>query len=218
MTDAQSVIRAVNRAEEVHFILEGMKRVKLSHHGPTVDTSGPPSAPVNLGMLDLAEDIRASLQGWSQLVNEEQGDPYPRDETTALALFLRQHAIWIADGTWATDMVEELEGMNQRAIGMLGMLPRRTKIPEHCECGAEQWVYHESVAFVRCADGHVASLADHAYAADTEGFSVTQVARILGVSRSTIGRMIDRGDLHAEGRPPVVPRHALQQFRDALAS
>lgn len=219
MTEVQAVIRAVNRAEEVHFILDGMSRLGRSRpSGPAVDISPEPGAPIDLSMHDLASDLRAKFQGWAQLLSEEQGDPLPADEVTSHALFLRQHAIWIAGAEWAEVMIDELREDTRRGVGMLGMLPRRTKVPEPCECGADQWVYHEDVAFVRCADGHLASLADHAYSGEAETFTVSQVARMTGMARSTIGYMIDRGDLHAEGRPPMVPKAALHTLRGRLAS
>lgn len=219
MTEAQEIIRAVNRAEEVHFVLAGMSRIqRAAANGPVVDCSRDPAAPLDLGMLALAQEIADSIQGWARLTHEEQGDPLPRDETTALALYMRQRAIWIAGAEWAPVMLDELEDRYRRGFGMLGMLPRRTKVPEPCECGADQWVYHEEVAFVRCAGGHLSSLADHAYSGEAETFTVTQVARMTGMARSSIGFMIDRGDLHAEGRPPRVPKAALRVLRGRLAS
>lgn len=217
--DAQHVIRTINRAEDAHFILQGMAR----HQGtgqPSlgVDITPDPASPLDLTMHDLATEIIEVLRDLAMDVADATREWPDGLDAPGAALFIRQRAHHVVGHEGREETLTLLEERYRSATGVLGMLPRRTKVPEYCECGREQWVYHEHVAFVRCQDGHVASLADHAYRGDTKAFTVTQTARILGVSRSTIGRMIERGDLHAEGRPPMIPRHTLNQFSDGLAS
>lgn len=202
MTDAQSLIRAVNRAEEAHFILTGMSRTKRRG-----DSSGPAGTaespePISLDMLDMAEEIRASLIGWARIVHEETSDPLPRDDMPAWALYLREHALWIASTPWADDATDEIRDRGTRGIAMLGLFPRRTRLPEPCQCGRPQWVYHEDIAWTLCADGHVASLAD-ALPLTVRTLSCAEAAMILGTTARTIERWVADGELSAASHHPT---------------
>lgn len=195
MTQAQEIIRAVNRAEEVHLILSGMARVRRARTSMGVDVSAAPGAPLDLAMVDLADDIRNSIQGWARLTEEEQGDLIADGATPALALHMRQRAIWIAGAEWAPVMVEELTDLNRRAIGALGLLPQRTPMPERCHCGAVQWVYHERPPFVRCRDGHASRLIEHLHGRGVEAITQVQAAWVLDCTQSAVSKRASRGEL-----------------------
>lgn len=207
-TDAQHVIRTINRAEDAHFILTGMARTQTSGAaGPKVQTSNAPGVPLNLTMHDLAQDIGTILRELALDVADATGDWPDGLDASGAALFIRQRAAVVVGHEGRETTLHALEDNYRKATGVLGMLPRRTRIPEHCECGHEQWVYHENVAFTRCAGGHVSSLADHAYMENAPDFSATQAARLMGVTRWTITRMLERGDLvGAKGSPGTPAR------------
>lgn len=207
-TDAQHVIRTINRAEDAHFILTGMARhQRTGRDSLGVDTSPDPSVPLNLTMHDLAQDIGTILRELALDVADAAGDWPDGLDAPGAALFVRQRAEVVVGHEGRETTLHALEDLYRKATGALGMLPRRTRIPEHCECGHEQWVYHENVAFTRCAGGHVSSLADHAYMENAPDFSATQAARLMGVTRWTITRMLERGDLvGAKGSPGTPAR------------
>lgn len=216
MTDAQSIIRAVNRAEEVHFILSGMSRTKRrsSDGGPASTAESP--APLAIELLDQAEDIRHSVIGWATVIHEEKHDPLPRDDVPAWTLWLRERAIWITSRPWAEDMRDELTDRTRRGIAMLGLFPRRTRLPEECQCGAPQWVYHEDIAWTLCSDGHIASLAE-ALPLDGPLLSCAEVAMILGVSTRTVERWVtDREIAVARTDPTRISTLAVKTKRVGL--
>ena len=213
MTDINAVIRTIRQAEEVHKILEGMKRHQRTSNGPRAQTSTI-GTPIDLGMLDLADDIKASLQGWARLVEEETEEPLQdlRD-MDVVGQWLRVRATWIAGATWAEDMLSELSGHTRRAIGMLGLLPARMRMPEPCDCGAEQWLYHERPPFVRCKAGHLSGIVSHLQGRGVESVSQMQAAWVLGCSQSSVARRIKRGELHPGTKGGVM----VDSLRDALA-
>lgn len=194
--DAQYVTRTIDQAEDTLFILQGMARAQTAPAaGPKVDTSSTPGAPLNLTMHDLAVDIAGILRELALDVAEASGEWPDGLDATGSAAFTRTRTEHIIGHEGREATLQLLTDRHRQATGVLGMLPRRTRIPEHCECGAPQWVYHEHVAYVRCTDGHLGSLADHAYAAGAGHFTIGQAARILGVSDRTVGRLLERGDL-----------------------
>ena len=208
--DGQAVIRAVNRAEDIRGILAGMARIPRRQTGGAGGID--PGAPIDLGMMDLADSIQHSIQQWALLLHEEQGDPLPADRTADLARFLREHAIWIAGGEWVVDLVEELRGFYQRGIGMLKLLPARTRMPEPCECGKGLWVIHERPPIVRCDGGHVSSIASHLQARGTESVTQAQAAWVLGCTAHNVSQRLKRGSL---ARGPKGVR--VDSLREALA-
>ena len=113
-------------------------------------------------------------------------------------MFIHRHATLVAGHEGMRENLPILKDLMERAHGPMGLLPRRTRIPEYCECGTVQWCYHEQPPFVKCKAGHIALLADHAYRAGAEAYTATQAARLIGVSVATIGRMIERGDLYGK--------------------
>lgn len=221
-TDAQHIIRTIDQAEEAWFILQGMARAQTRPHGPKVDTSNAPAAPLNLTMYDLAQDITGTLRDLALDIADACGDWPNGLDATGAAAFTRARTEHIIGHEGREDVLRTLREHTNRATGVLAILPRRTRIPEHCECGAEQWVYHEHVAYVRCHDGHLGSLADHAYGADTGHFTIGQTARILGISDRTVGRLLDRGDLWGTrgsgGRRGYVDAASVTAFKHGLAS
>lgn len=213
MIDVNHAIRTIRQAEEVHKILEGMKRHQRAITGPKVQTSAS-RTPVDLGMLDLADDIKASLQGWARLVEEETGETLDdlRD-MDVVGQWLRVRATWIAGANWAEDMLSELSGHTRRAIGMLGLLPARMQMPEPCDCGAEQWLYHERPPFVRCKAGHLSGIVSHLQGRGVESVSQMQAAWVLGCSQQAVSRRIKRGTLHSGADGGVL----IASLRDTLA-
>lgn len=221
--DDHHVTRTINQAEEAWFILQGMARAQASGApGPKVQTSTTPGAPLNLTMHDLATDIATTLRDLALDIAEASGEWPDGLDATGAAAFTRPRTEHIIGHEGREDVLRTLREHTQRATGVLGMLPRRTRIPEHCECGHQQWVYHEHVAYIRCKAGHLGSLADHAYAADTGHFTIGQTARILGVSDRTIGRLLERGDLWgtrgSSGRRGYVDAASVTAFSRGLAS
>lgn len=213
MTDINATIRTIRQAEEVHKILEGMKRHQRATGNLGIQSSSR-GTPIDLGMLDLADDIKASLQGWARLVEEETEEPLQdlRD-MDVVGQWLRERAEWIAGADWAEDMLSELSGHTRRAIGMLGLLPARMRMPEPCDCGAEQWLYHERPPFVRCRAGHLSGIVSHLQGRGVESVSQMQAAWVLGCSQSSVARRIKRGELHPGTRGGVM----VDSLRDALA-
>lgn len=221
--DAQHVTRTINQAEEAWFVLQGMARAQTSTTtGPKVAGSTSPGTPLNLTMHDLAVDLATILRDLALDVAEASGDWPDGLDATGAAVFARARTEHIVGHEGREATIHTLREHIQRATGVLGMLPRRTRIPEPCECGAEQFVYHEYVAYVQCRGGHLASLADHAYAAGAGHFTIGQAARILGVSDRTIGRLLERGDLWGSrgsgGRRGYVDAASVTAFRHGLAS
>lgn len=217
MTDAQSIIRTVNQAEDVYAILTGMSRVRRRAEQLGIQDGSVPGVPVNLDLLDQADNIRSSVTEWLKLIHEEQGDPLPASNMPAWCLHLRERAIWISGAPWAEDMVAELHDRTSRGIAMLGLYPRRTQLPEHCQCGAPQWVYHEDVAWTQCADGHVASLAE-ALPANTRTLSCAEAAMILGVTPRTVERWVEERKIAAASRNPTkISTLAVKMRRVGLA-
>lgn len=221
--DPQHVTRTIAQAEEAWFILQGMARAQTSGpQGPKVTTSSTPGTPLNLTMHDLAVDIAATLQELALDIAEATGEWPDSLDATGAAAYARKWAEHITGHEGREDVLRTLTEHVQRATGVLGMHPRRTRVPEPCECGHEQWVYHEHVAYVRCKGGHLSSLADHAYAAGAGHFTIGQAARILGVSDRTVGRLLERGDLWGArgsgGRRGYVDAASVTAFSRGLAS
>lgn len=197
MTDANSVIRAVNQAEEVHDGLEVRGDLR-SHSGPSSAGASESRPPVDIGMMDLATHIQGLMQLWTRLVHEESGDELPPDTIADQAQYMRQRAIWIAGAEWAPDMIDELEAAARKGVGMLGLLPPRSPLPEPCNvCGAQQWIYHERPPIVRCREEHESQLVEHMQGRGTETVSHEQAAWVLGVKRTAVSMAIKRGTLRA---------------------
>ncbi|WP_058234128.1 helix-turn-helix domain-containing protein [Devriesea agamarum] len=216
--DAQHIIKVIVRAEECALTLRDAARSKRKMIGERVNgTTYESSAPIDLNLFDQAEMIHYCLQGWARIVEEEYGSTLPRDDTEELGLYLRRHATWIAVQAWTEDMVLELRDHAHMAEGMLGTLPRRTLVPTPCGCGAQQWVYPDDGWIVRCRAGHESKVAEHAQDADSKRLTIAQTSKLLGVSRRTIGRMIERGELQAEGAPPTISCSVIKMLPIGLA-
>lgn len=213
MIDVNHAIRTIRQAEEVHKVLEGMKRHQRTTGNLGIQSSSR-GTPIDLGMLDLADDIKASLQGWARIVEEETEEPLQdlRD-MDVVGQWLRVRATWIAGADWAEDMLAELSGHTRRAIGMLGLLPSRMRMPEPCDCGAEQWLYHERPPFVRCKAGHLSGIVSHLQGRGVESVSQMQAAWVLGCSQQAVSRRIKRGTL----RPGADGGVLVASLRDTLA-
>lgn len=197
MTDANHVIRAINQAEEVHDGLNVRGDLR-SHNGPSSAGASESRPPVDLGMLDLARDIEKLIQLWTRLVHEESGDELPADTITGQARYMRERAIWIAGAEWAPDMIDELESVARKGVGMLGMLPPRSPLPEPCNvCGAQQWIYHERPPIVRCREEHESQLVEHMQGRGAETVTHAEAAWVLGIKRRAVGMAIKRGTLTA---------------------
>lgn len=197
MTDAQSVIRAVNRAEEVWDGLKVRQELR-SHNGPSTSGAATSRPPVDLGMVDLSDHIAALVQSWAKLACEEAEDDMPADQVPAQADHLRGAATWIARQAWSDDLCDELEEAARKGIGMLGMLPQRTPLPEPCSvCGARQWVYRENPPIVRCRDGHESQIVEHLHDRGTGALTHADAAWVLGISRTAVTMAIKRGTLNA---------------------
>ena len=160
--DANAVIRAINQAEEYWYVLSGLARHKTNATGPKVATSTEPAAPLDLTLHDLAQAIYGVLRDLALDLADTTGEWPDQLDAPGAALFIRQHATTMATHPGMIENLDLLNDHKKKANGALGLLPRRTQIPEYCECGAPQWCYHEKPPFIKCKDGHIAPLADHA--------------------------------------------------------
>lgn len=217
MTDMLQVANAINFALDMHRAL--CAAVGEYRQGGTERRAATREAvvPINVEVFDQRDLIGSQIVEWARLVEEESGQQCERLTPQVAGRWMVERADWIAGAGWAPDMIEELRSSAKRSEAMLGLLPRRTRLAHPCECGAEQWIIHEQILMVRCAYGHEAPLADHGDIPDGEPLTVTQAARVTGVARRTITRMIDRGDIEAVGVPPKIARHDITKIRAALA-
>lgn len=218
IADPQWIIRTVNRATEIHYIATGL----IGHHqtatGPKVDTTTTPSTPINISLLDLANDIATTLRDLALDIADTLHEWPDNLDPEGAATYIRQHATRIPpDRPGPYDTIDKLDDFNRRGLGVLGMLPRRTRIPELCECGATQYVIHETPVHVRCERGHDSPLTDHAYPDETTTYTYSQAARILGITQSAISQAVKKGRLDATpgapGKPGTITATALKEYR-----
>lgn len=199
MTDANHIIRTINRAEDAHYILTGMARHQSSG-GDTlgVDTTPDPSVPFNLTMHDLATDIAGILRELALDLASTTGDWPDSLDTPGAALFIRQRAQHITGHEGHETSIELLTDRYRSATGVLGLLPKRSRMPdEPCDCGAEQWLYRERPPFVRCREGHVSELTTHLQSRGVEAITQMQAAWILDCTQGAISKWVKRGILGA---------------------
>lgn len=222
MTDGNAIIRAVERARQAVEALREASRTPRKGAGERVQATRDPAAPLALELFDQAELIHYSLQGWARIVEEEQGDPLPPDQTDAMALYLRQHTGWISAQPWADEMVLELRDHVHTAEGMLGLLPRRMAIPTPCHCGAARWGYPgegQGGMLVECSEGHAVSLADAA--GGPALVSIRGAQRALGIRRATITQAVADEAICNHGtatRPLVDTQEIAAYLRERLGN
>lgn len=221
MTDPNIVIRAVNTARDSALALREAARTRRRGHSEPVTGSAPDApAPLNLDMFDQAEMIHYCVQGWARIVEEDQGDPLPADDTAALATYLLHHTGWISEQDWAEDMVSELRDHTHTAEGMLGTLPRRIPLPTPCECGAQRWgfpVEGQGGMIVECAQGHAVTLAQAGGSPTL--VSIRGAQKVLGIRRTDISDAVRTGQVTNHGtedRPLVNTQEIEEVLRDRL--
>lgn len=219
MIDDQHVSRAINRAEEAAAALREAARHRTRGSGDYITGTPEAPTPLRLDLFDQAEQIHYCIQGWARMVEEETADPLPADQTATLALYLRQHAGWIAEQAWADELVLELRDETHTAEGMLGTLPRRIPLPTPCECGQEQWGYPgegEGGMAVECVNGHVRTLHQ---ASGGARVSIRGAQRVLGIGRVTIREALASGMVQNHGtehRPILDTREVETYLRERL--
>lgn len=200
MTDAQHIIRTINQAEDAHYILTGMARHQTgSGDSLGITTSPTPGAPLNLTMHDLAVDIAGILRDIALELADITGDWPDSLDASGAALFARQRATHLPlDRPGPIENIDLLEDRYRAATGVLGLLPKRTRMPdEPCDCGADQWLYRERPPFVRCNNGHISEITTHLQNRGVEAITQMQAAWILDCSQGAISKWIKRGILAA---------------------
>lgn len=209
MIDPQNIIRAINRADTARDYLRETYLPGTPQNGPRAQNPAPP-APLDLAKLDQIRLITKQLSEWARLIKEET---HHRIDT-ATETYLRQHATHAAKQPWALDMIEELNISAAKGAVMAGASVKRTPAGE-CECGERQWVYHTPHPYIRCRNGHETTPADHLSSGAT--LSVSDAARVIGVSQSTITRAVQAGRLDGAlpgrgGKQGAVSVEALKRY------
>lgn len=200
MTDANHVIRTINRAEDAHYILTGMARTQTSPAtGPKVKTSSAPGVPLNLTMHDLATDIAGILRELALDLAQITGDWPDGLDTPDASLYIRQHATHLpTERPGPIENIDLLTDRYRQASGVLGMLPNRSRMPDElCDCGATQWIYHERPPYVRCNEGHLSELTSHLQTRGVNTITQSQAAWILDCTQGAISKWVKRGILSA---------------------
>lgn len=209
MTDAQSIIRAINRADTARDYLRETYLPGSHTGGPRAQNTAPP-APLDIGKLDQINLITQQLAGWARLIEEETHE-FIDDE---VEVYLRRHATFAAAQEWALDMVDELNASAAKGEAMAGASVKRVPAGE-CSCGERRWVYHADRPYVKCRAGHESTPVDHLPPAAT--LSISEAARALGVSQSTITRAMQAGKLDgvqpgSGGKRGEVSAEALKKY------
>lgn len=209
MIDAQSVIRAVNRADTARDYLRETYLPGSRTGGPRAQNAAPP-APLDIGKLDQINLITQQLAGWARLIEEETHEFIDAE----VEIYLRRHATFAAAQEWALDMVDELNTSAAKGEAMAGANMKRTPAGE-CTCGERRWVYHADRPYVKCRAGHESAPVDHLPPAAT--LSISEAARALGVSQSTITRAMQAGRLDgvlpgSGGKRGEVSAEALKKY------
>lgn len=209
MIDAQSVIRAINRADTARDYLRETYLPSTRTDGPRAQNAAPP-APLDIGKLDQINLITQQLAGWARLIEEEARE-FIDDE---VEVYLRRHATFAAAQEWALDMVDELNASAAKGEAMAGASTKRTPAGE-CACGERRWVYHADRPYVKCRAGHESTPIDHLASGAT--LSISDAARAIGVSQSTITRAMQAGRLDgvlpgSGGKRGTVSVEALKKY------
>ncbi|MCT1710227.1 helix-turn-helix domain-containing protein [Dermabacter hominis] len=209
MIDAQTIIRAINRADTARDYLRETYLPGSRTGGPRAQNAAPP-APLDIGKLDQINLITQQLAGWARLIEEETREFIDAEVET----YLRRHATFAAAQEWALDMIEELNISAAKGAVMAGASVKRTPAGE-CACGERRWVYHADRPYVKCRAGHESTPADHLASGAT--LSISDAARALGVSQSTITRAVQAGRLDgvlpgSGGKRGVVSVEALKKY------
>lgn len=209
MIDAQTIIRAVNRADIARDYLRETYLPGSRTGGPRAQNAAPP-APLDVGKLDQINLITQQLAGWARLIEEETREFIDAE----VEVYLRRHAMFAAAQEWALDMVDELNASAAKGEAMAGASVKRTPAGE-CACGEKQWAYQTELPYVKCRAGHESTPADHLSSGAT--LSVSDAARAIGVSQSTITRAVQAGRLDgvlpgSGGKRGTVSAEALKKY------
>lgn len=164
--------------------LQGSRRSELPPQGRS--TGGPPPGmPFNARAADVRASILSVLGSWSGLVAQERGIVPPARTVTALALFLRHHASWLAAHETAAEAADE--------VGRLVRAARRVVEPDssrRMEVGAcaEADCTGSLVAHVRTGGPALSEIVCSADAAHRwPAAEWTRLGRHLGVTGSAGG-------------------------------
>lgn len=207
--DAQNIIRAINRADTARDYLRETYLPGTPQNGPRAQNAAPP-APLDLGKLDQINLITQQLAGWARLIEEEAREFIDAE----MEVYLRRHATFAAAQEWALDMVDELNASAAKGEAMAGVSVKRIPAGE-CSCGERQWAYQTEHPYVKCRAGHETAPADHL--ASGAVLSISEAARALGVSQSTITRAMQAGKLDgvqpgSGGKRGAVSAEALKKY------
>lgn len=209
MIDPQTIIRAINRADTARDYLRETYLPGTRAGGPRAQNAAPP-APLDIGKLDQINLITQHLAGWARLIEEESREFIDAE----VEIYLRRHAMFAAAQEWALDMVDELNASAAKGEAMAGASVKRMPAGE-CACGEKQWAYQTEHPYVKCRAGHETVPADHLSSGAT--LSVSDAARALGVSQSTITRAVQAGRLDgvlpgSGGKQGAVSVKALKKY------
>lgn len=211
MIDPQSVIRAVNRADTARDYLRETYLPGTPQNGPRAQNAAPP-APLDLAKLDQIQLITQQLAGWARLIEEETREFIDAE----VEVYLRRHATFAAAQEWALDMVDELNASAAKGEAMAGASVKRIPAGE-CSCGEKQWAYQTEHPYVKCRAGHESTPADHLSSGAV--LSISDAARAIGVSQSTITRAVQAGRLEgllpgSGGKRGAVSVEALKKYTE----
>lgn len=211
MIDPQNIIRAINRADTARDYLRETYLPSTRTDGPRAQNAAPP-APLDIGKLDQINLITQQLAGWARLIEEETRKFIDAE----VEIYLRRHATFAAAQEWALDMVDELNASAAKGEAMAGASVKRIPAGE-CSCGEKQWAYQTEHPYVKCRAGHKSAPADHLASGAT--LSISDAARALGVSQSTITRAMQAGKLDGAqpgsgGKRGAVSVEALKKYAE----
>lgn len=143
---ANQLLRLLNRLEETVAMLRSWPKQRLADSAAGGRPG--PGVPINVGAMDLADEVHGVLVSWCEQVAEERGEdgPDPRWSTwacspsgswyatggnTSLVIeWLRPRAAWMCAAPWyREEAFRELVELTRRVDRMLGLsVPSRSKM------------------------------------------------------------------------------------------
>lgn len=131
------LLRMLNQLEGLLGLLGSWSKARVE--GPS-GSGGEASVPINVGALDLSNEVHGVLVEWADRVADERGmTRHPREwsawamtpsgtwyatsgNTALLVAWLRRHASWVVGQDWYEEVMwPELRDLRRRAMSMLGL-------------------------------------------------------------------------------------------------